>query len=71
MCCPACVPFHSIPKAWQRLESDLLSSEVPIPVYFGYEDDGELSLVYEQLSKAGEKDRNSSALSGGCGKSCD
>ena len=46
-------------QEWYSLEHDLLSSEVPIPVYFALEGP-ELVEIHERISESTERDKHSS-----------
>lgn len=54
------VPQQSV-EEWQELESLLFTQEVPIAVYFAYEDN-ELSLVYQHVSTAVTSDKAGTAF---------
>ena len=46
-------------QSWRELESELLSTEVPIPVYFAHEDKA-LRTVYEETDLAAVQESNTS-----------
>lgn len=50
-------------KEWQQLERDLLTLEVPVAVYFAYEDK-ELAEIYEDIQTAINTDQAGSAFEG-------
>ena len=50
-------------KEWQQLERDLLTLEVPVAVYFAYEDK-ELAEIYEDIKTAINTDQAGSAFEG-------
>ena len=52
-----------IHQDWQQLEVDLLSQEVPVAVYFAYEDD-QLTEIYEHIRTAITSDQAGSAFEG-------
>ncbi len=54
-------------KAWTLLELELLKLEVPIPVYFTWED-GELLELHEILTATAEKEKDSSVATSECAR---
>ena len=50
-------------QEWQQLERDLLTVEVPVAVYFAYEDK-ELSEIYKDIETAVTSDQAGSAFEG-------
>ena len=49
-------------QAWTALEFELFRQEVPIPVYFAWED-GDLSELYHILTTTAEREKDSSVVS--------
>ena len=54
------------PQAWKSLEVELFKAEVPIPVYFSWED-SELLELYNILTTTAEREKDSSVASSECG----
>ena len=52
-------------QAWKMLELELFKHEVPIPVYFVWEDE-ELLELYEILTTTAKRDKQSSVTSRRC-----
>ena len=50
-------------QEWQQLERDLLTVEVPVAVYFAYEDK-ELTEIYDDIKTAVTSDQAGSAFEG-------
>ena len=50
-------------QEWQQLERDLLTVEVPVAVYFAYEDK-ELTEIYKDIETAVTSDQAGSAFEG-------
>ena len=50
-------------QEWQQLERDLLTVEVPVAVYFAYEDK-ELTEIYDDIKIAVTSDQAGSAFEG-------
>ena len=50
-------------QEWQKLERDLLTVEVPVAVYFAYEDK-ELTEIYKDIETAVTSDQAGSAFEG-------
>lgn len=55
--------FCILHQEWQQLERDLLTVEVPVAVYFAYEDK-ELTEIYKDIETAVTSDQAGSAFEG-------
>ena len=53
------LPLPPLLKEWYSLEQDLLSSEVPIPVYFALEGP-ELGEIQDRITDSAERNKDSS-----------